>query len=222
MIWIVIIMILSAVSVAAITVMIGRVYNRNVLRRKMDESASFIVLPDSLQRHLQPAINWVIARQNRPKIQRMFPFVLDMLCLLLEAGLDFSAALARIAAEIPHHPMGRELGVLIHDLQVGRSRVDSLRRFRSRNRLPAITRFSSLLIQADTLGAPIGQLLRDEARQVRFDRFQDAERAGQSAAQKLLFPLIFCIMPVVFLVIFGPLFVQIATTGLDGLLGGGL
>lgn len=222
MIWIVLAMGLIGVSAAALAVVMARGYNRHVLRRKMNADAPLLVFPDSMQRRIQPLIIWMMVRQNRPKIQRMFPFVLDMLCLLLEAGLDFSAALARIASEIPQHPMGRELNLLLHDLQVGRSRCDSLRRFRARNKLPAITRFASLLIQADTLGAPIGQLLRDEAKQVRFDRFQEAERAGQSAAQKLLFPLIFCIMPVVFLVIFGPLFVQISTTGLGGLLGGGL
>ena len=64
------------------------------------------------------------------------------------------------------------------------------------------------------LGAPIANLLRDEASSLRFERFQNAERVGQVAAQKLLFPLVFCIMPVVFLVVFGPLAVQLAQGGL--------
>lgn len=222
MLWIAVITLLCGVAVAALGSILGRAYNRYCLRRQLAESKALIVLPAAVQHHLQPLLHFFAARRDHPKIQKMFPFVLDMMCLMLEAGLDFASALVRISEQLVGHPMGREISALLSDMQLGRSRAESLRRFRERNRLPAITRFASLLIQADALGAPIGQLLRDEARQVRFDRFQLAERAGQAAAQKLLFPLVFCIMPVVFLVIFGPLFVQIATTGLNGLLGGGL
>lgn len=222
MIWILATTILCGISVWALNEALGRAYNRYCLRRQMGETQYLIVLPPLVQKHLQPILDYIAARRDRPNIQKMFPFVLDMMCLMLEAGLDFASALARISEQLAKHPMGREIAVLLSDIQLGRSRAESLRRFRDRNPLPSITRFASLLIQADSLGAPIGGLLREEARQVRFDRFQQAERAGQAAAQKLLFPLVFCIMPVVFLVIFGPLFVQISTTGLDGLLGGGL
>jgi tight adherence protein C len=144
-----------------------------------------------------------------------------MMCLSLEAGLDFTSAIARIADQIRGHPMGRALHRLLADLRLGRSRVESLRRFRDDLNLTAATRLVSLLIQAEMLGAPVAQLLREESRCLRFERFQTAERMGVIAAQKLLFPLIFCIMPVVFLVVFGPLWVQVATQGLDGVLGGG-
>lgn len=222
MLWIVLITMLCGISCAALGSVIGRAYNRLCLRQQMEEARSIVIVPAWAEIHLRPWLRFIAARRDWPKIQKMFPFVLDMMCLMLEAGLDFASALVRISEQLGQHPMGREISILLNDMQLGRSRAESLRRFRDRNRLPAITRFASLLIQADSLGAPIGQLLRDEARQVRFDRFQLAERAGQAAAQKLLFPLIFCIMPVVFLVIFGPLFVQIAVGGLDSLLGGGL
>jgi tight adherence protein C len=222
MLWITMVMLLCGISVWALGTVLGRAYNRHCLRQKMGDAHALIVLPPLVQQRIQPLLTYFVARRDRPKIQKMFPFVLDMMCLMLEAGLDFASALARISEQLSQHPMGREIAILLNDIQLGRSRADALRRFRNRLRIPAVTRFVSLLIQADSLGAPIGQLLRDEARQVRFDRFQLAERAGQAAAQKLLFPLIFCIMPVVFLVIFGPLLVQITTTGLDGLLGGGL
>jgi tight adherence protein C len=222
MIWMIAAVMSCGVSVWAMGHVLGRAYNRFCLRRQMGGAQALNMLPASVQLRLQPVLHYIAARRDRPRIQKMFPFVLDMMCLMLEAGLDFASALARISEQLAHHPMGREIALLLNDIQLGRGRADALRRFRGRLRIPAITRFASLLIQADTLGAPIGQLLRDEARQVRFDRFQTAERIGQAAAQKLLFPLVFCIMPVVFLVIFGPLFVQISATGLDGLLGGGL
>ncbi len=222
MIWMIAIIMSCGVSACAVGSILGRSYNRYCLRRQVGGVQEWIVLPAKLQHRLRPLLAYFAARSDHPKIQKMFPFVLDMMCLMLEAGLDFASALARISGQLAHHPMGREIALLLNDIQLGRSRAESLRLFRNRLRIPAVTRFASLLIQADSLGAPIGQLLRDEARQVRFDRFQLAERAGQAAVQKLLFPLVLCIMPVVFLVIFGPLFVQMATAGLNGILGGSL
>ena len=88
---------------------------------------------------------------------------------------------------------------------MGASRQQALRSLSWRANMPEIRSFSALLIQADILGASVGPVLRAQSDLVRTRRFQEAERKGAYAAQKILFPLILCIMPAVFVVIFGPI-----------------
>lgn len=214
MIWVAMALLAAASAAASVAVLGLRRFERLQLARRMGEAP-----PQWIP---QPVMLWLRRRREHPLLVKKFPFVIDMLCLALDAGLDFTSAIARMADQMPQHPMGQALHRLLADIRLGRTRAEALRRFRVDVDLPAATRLSSLLIQADRLGAPIAALLREEAKTLRFDRFQSAERLGQAAAQKLLFPLVFCIMPVVFLVIFGPLFVQISQSGLDGLMGGGL
>lgn len=211
----------SALCAACLAILALRLSERLQLAHCMGKSVAHLIIPETLRRRLQPVIDKLRRRRDRPLIARQFPFVIDMLCLSLDAGLDFVAAIARVADQMPDHPMGRALHRLLADIRLGRPRAEALRRLRDDICLPMATRLTALLIQADMLGAPIAALLREEACTLRFDRFQNAERLGQSAAQKLLFPLVFCIMPVVFLVIFGPLFVKISQSGLDGFMGGG-
>lgn len=212
----------AALCATSLAVLSLRLSERLQLSHRMGKPMSHLILSENVRLRLQPLINKLRRRRDRPQIAKQFPFVIDMLCLSLDAGLDFVSAIARVADQIPGHPMGRALHRLLADIRLGRPRAEALRRLRDEICLPMATRLTALLIQADMLGAPIAALLREEARTLRFDRFQNAERLGQSAAQKLLFPLVFCIMPVVFLVIFGPLFVQISQSGLDGLMGGPL
>lgn len=212
----------AALCATSLSILAMRLSARLQLAHRMGKPVAHLILPEGMRHRAQPIIDALRRRRDRPLIARQFPFVIDMLCLSLDAGLDFVSAIARVADQMPHHPMGRGLHRLLADIRLGRPRAEALRRLRDEVCLPVATRLTTLLIQADMLGTPIAQLLREEARTLRFDRFQNAERLGQSAAQKLLFPLVFCIMPVVFLVIFGPLFVQISQSGLDGLMGGGL
>lgn len=212
----------TALCATSLAILVLRFSERLQLAHRMGTPLLQLALPENIRSRLQPVVDSLRRHRARPQIAKQFPFVIDMLCLALDAGLDFVSALARVADQIPNHPMGRALHRLLADVRLGRPRAEALRRLRAEINLPMVTRLTALLIQADMLGAPIAALLRAEARTLRFDRFQNAERLGQSAAQKLLFPLVFCIMPVVFLVIFGPLFVQISQSGLDGLMGGGL
>lgn len=212
----------SALCATSLAILAMRFSDRIQLARRMGKPMSHLIFPENVRRRIQPLIDKLRRHRARPLIANQFPFVIDMLCLSLDAGLDFVSAITRVADQFSEHPLGRVLHKFLADIRLGRPRAEALRRLRDEIHLPVATRLTALLIQADMLGAPIATLLREEARTLRFDRFQNAERLGQSAAQKLLFPLVFCIMPVVFLVIFGPLVVQISQSGLDGLMGGGL
>lgn len=153
------------------------------------------------------------------KILRQMPYVMDLLTLSVEAGLDFVSGIAKVVEKAKPGPLIEELSYYLHEIQVGTTRAQALRNFSYRINLAQTSSFSALLIQADQLGASIGPVLRAQSDLLRTQRFQAAEKAGAAATQKLLFPLILCIMPAVFVVIFAPILLNLiygsGTIGLD-------
>ena len=145
----------------------------------------------------------VSARQAA--IRRNLPYVMDLLTLSVEAGLDFIAGVGEVCEKAKSGPLVDELSFTLREIQVGASRQQALRNLAVRVDMPELRSFAALLIQADILGASIGPVLRAQSDLIRTQRFQAAERAGAYAATKLLFPLILFIMPAVFIVIFGPI-----------------
>lgn len=160
------------------------------------------------------------ARSRRRAIERCLPGVLDWLALSVEAGEGFAQALSRISAQMAPGPLREELGRLNAELQTGVVRRVALRSLSARAHVPALSSFCALLIQADVLGTSIGPVLRGVSQRLRSERFARAERQGIAAAQKALFPLVLCIMPATFLVVFGPLIVRLVTEGPRMFLGG--
>ena len=145
----------------------------------------------------------VKARQE--EIRRSLPYVMDLLTLSVEAGLDFVAGLHKVVEKATPGPLVEELAFFLREIQIGASRQQALRNLAYRCNMAELSSFSALLIQADILGASIGPVLRAQSDLIRTQRYQRAERMGAHASQKILFPLILCIMPAVFVVIFGPI-----------------
>jgi tight adherence protein C len=146
-----------------------------------------------------------LVRQRQLLIRRSLPYVMDLLTLSVEAGLDFIAGVHKVCEKARSGPLVDELSFTLREIQVGATRQQALRNLAQRVDMQEIRSFSALLIQADVLGASIGPVLRAQSDLLRTQRFQAAERAGAYAATKLLFPLILFIMPAVFIVIFGPI-----------------
>lgn len=157
--------------------------------------------------------------ERQAAIRRNLPYVMDLLTLSVEAGLDFIAGVHKVCEKARSGPLVDELAFLLREIQVGATRQAALRNLARRTDMPEIRSFSALLIQADILGASIGPVLRAQADLIRTQRFQAAERAGAYAATKILFPLILFIMPAVFIVIFGPVLLNFLFG--SGVLGGG-
>lgn len=157
------------------------------------------------------------ARARKAEIERALPTTMDMLTLSVEAGLDFGQAISRITTASKANALTRELERLIAELKLGVARADALARMAKRIRVPSLDALASTLIQADRFGASIGPTLRAHAQRVRDERMMRAEKAGTMAAQKALIPLIVCIMPVTFIVVFGPLVARYLTGGFDHL-----
>lgn len=148
-------------------------------------------------------------RQRARAILSALPDVVDMLGLSVAAGLDFIAAIERIVAKSRPNPLISELSVLLNEMRLGATRSDALRNLAYRCNLPELRSFVSILVQADTLGISIRQVLRTQSEIMRGERFQRAERMGAAASQKMLFPLVLFVMPATFIVIVGPLIIKV-------------
>ena len=138
-------------------------------------------------------------------MQRSLPFVLDLLTLSVEAGLDFMSAIQRIVERREVDPLGEEFIRVLREIQLGKTRREALRGLAIRVDEPDVRTVMNALVQADELGVGIGQILRIQADQVRNKRFERAEKLANEAPVKLLFPLLAFIFPSVFLVLLGPL-----------------
>ena len=136
---------------------------------------------------------------------RALPYNLDLLTLSVEAGLDFTAALGKVVEKGKGGPLRDEFILVIKQLKMGKTREESLKSLIARADLPPLTSFVSALIQADRMGTSIGKVLRIQSTQLRIERTQRAEKLANEAPVKMLFPLIACIFPTVFMVLFGPI-----------------
>jgi tight adherence protein C len=138
-------------------------------------------------------------------VTRALPYNLDLLTLSVEAGLDFTAALGKVVDKGKGGPLRDEFILVIKQLKMGKTREEALKSLIARVDLPALTSFVSALIQADRMGTSIGKVLRIQSTQLRIERTQRAEKLANEAPVKMLFPLIACIFPTVFMVLFGPI-----------------
>ena len=141
-------------------------------------------------------------------ILKSLPYFLDLLNLCLESGLDFTTAVTRIVARFSGTPIGYELSILQREIQMGRSRADSLQEMGQRIGLSAMTTVVNAIIQSEKLGSSIGHTLRIQAAESRSRRSIRAGEMALKAPVKLLFPLMIFIFPITFLIIFAPILIS--------------
>ena len=153
---------------------------------------------------------WLYGAKKRRhlSIQKSLPFVLDLLTLSVEAGMDFISALQRNCKSRRLDPLNEELLRMTKEIQVGSSRKDALRNMALRVAQPDLKSVAFALIQADELGVSIGAILRIQSEQLRAKRFDRAEKLAAEAPVKMLGPLILCIFPAVFIILLGPVLNQ--------------
>lgn len=150
----------------------------------------------------------VKSRQNSIKYQ--LPEVLDLLCVSIEAGLGFDAALLKISEKMEGSLID-ELLLLYREIQMGKVRRDALRDFGESSTVPEIKTFASAIVQADKLGIPIKNILRIQAEQLRTARRQAAQEKGMKSPIKMMLPMVAFIFPVIFIILLGPIIVQLIT-----------
>jgi tight adherence protein C len=144
-----------------------------------------------------------VAHNRTEGMRRELPDALDLLTISVEAGLAFDAALAQVARNTDG-PLADEFFRVLQEMQIGLGRAQALRDLGQRTNLPELKGFVTAMVQADAFGIPISQVLRVQAKEMRIKRSQRAEELAQKVPVKILFPLIFCIMPTLFVVILGP------------------
>lgn len=145
---------------------------------------------------------------------KTLPFMLDIITLCVEAGLNLNGALAQAVAKGPAGPLRDEFSRVLRDVRAGRPRLDALRTLADRMNEPAITNFVSALVTAERMGMNLGPILRAQAEQRRSERFARAEKLAMEAPVKMLFPLIAFIFPCTFVVIGFPIAMKFLHMGL--------
>jgi tight adherence protein C len=141
--------------------------------------------------------------KRQQKIGRALPDALDMLTVCVEAGLGFDASMAQVARNT-EGPLAAEFARVLQEMQFGKSRVEALHALVERTTVNELRSFVSALVQASELGIPIATVLREQASEMRTRRRQRGEEQAQKVTVKILFPLIFCIFPALFVVVIGP------------------
>jgi tight adherence protein C len=140
---------------------------------------------------------------RKEALKRDLPDAIDLLTISVESGLGFDAAVAQVARNT-EGPLAEEFARMLQEMQIGRGRTDALRSMADRTNLPDLRAFVSAMVQADAFGIPIGQVLRVQSSEIRVKKRQWAEEQAQKVPVKILIPLIFCILPCLFIAVLGP------------------
>lgn len=143
------------------------------------------------------------AYDRAAQLQKELPDAIDLLTISVESGLGFDAAVSQVARNT-EGPLAEEFARMLQEMQIGRGRSEALRSLADRANLPDLRSFVSAMVQADAFGIPVGQVLRVQSGEIRLKRRQWAEEQAQKVPVKILVPLIFCILPCLFIAVLGP------------------
>jgi tight adherence protein C len=146
---------------------------------------------------------------RRKKMERQLPDIIDLLVISVEAGLGFEAAMGRVVQNVPGE-LSKEFARTLQETRVGVSRNDALRAMSERTDVDDLNSFILSLIQADQFGVSISRMLRVQAEEMRVRRRQRIQEKAFAAPVKMIFPMLFCIFPSIFIVILGPAAISIS------------
>jgi tight adherence protein C len=147
--------------------------------------------------------------ERQKEIMMNMPFGVDMLALSVEAGLDFIAAMAKVNEKAKPNALSEEFEIVIKEIRIGASRAEALRSMAWRIDMIQISSFCATLIAADSVGASIGPILKALSGEIRQKKSAEVEKAGATAATKILFPMMFLIIPSVLVIVFSPIVLEI-------------
>ena len=160
---------------------------------------------------------WLRSRitTRQKAIVRLLPEVIDLLSLCIGAGLDFLMALHKVVnlKRFKKEPLIEELSVAMQEIKFGKRRSEALKAMAKRLNLSELSSFVRTVVQADRMGTPIAEVLAVRSVDVRAERLVKAERMALKAPIKILFPLIFFIMPCVGIIVGAPVFIEFMHQG---------
>jgi tight adherence protein C len=150
-----------------------------------------------------------VGDKRTQRMQHELPDAIDLLTVSVEAGLGFDSAIAQVARNTKG-PLAGEFARLLQEMQIGMARSQAMNSLGERTALEELRGFAHAIVQADALGIPVGQVLRVQSQEMRIKRRQRAEEKAQKVAVKILFPLMLCILPILFIVVMGPPLLNVA------------
>jgi tight adherence protein C len=142
------------------------------------------------------------------RMQRELPDAIDLLTISVEAGLGFDAAIQQVALHT-EGPLADEFARVLREMQIGQGRSAALRALADRTNVADVRTFVGAMVQADAFGIPISHVLRVQSQEIRVKRRQRAEQKAQQVPVKMTVPLIFCILPCLFVAVMGPAAISI-------------
>ena len=144
-----------------------------------------------------------VVRRKQDKIRRALPDALDMLSVCADAGLGFDQSLQRVS-ESWKSPLATEFARVVAEMNMGQTRAQAMRNMSNRLDVPELSSFVAVILQSDELGMSISDTLHAQANQMRIERRYWAQEQARKIPIKMLFPLIFLILPAMWVVILGP------------------
>jgi tight adherence protein C len=172
-------------------------------------AVAYAILGGALGFFLPDLLLYNAGAKRQARMQQDLPDALDMLTVCVEAGLGFDAAISKVALNT-QGPLAAEFARALQEMQIGKSRTEALRAMGARTTVPELRAFTSALVQASELGIATAAVLREQAKEMRTRRRQRAEEKAQKVPVKILFPLVACLFPSLFVIILGPGIITIA------------
>jgi tight adherence protein C len=142
------------------------------------------------------------------RMQRDLPDAIDLLTISVESGLAFDAAVQQVARNT-EGPLADEFSRVLREMQIGQGRAEALRGLAERTEVDDVKSFVTAMVQADSFGIPIANVLRIQSSEMRTKRRQRAEEKAQKVPVKITIPLIFCILPCLFIAVMGPAVIHV-------------
>jgi tight adherence protein C len=142
------------------------------------------------------------------RMQRELPDAIDLMTISVESGLAFDAAVQQVARNT-EGPLADEFSRVLREMQIGQGRAQALRGLAERTEVDDVKSFVTAMVQADSFGIPIANVLRIQSSEIRTKRRQHAEEQAQKVPVKITVPLIFCILPCLFIAVMGPAVIHI-------------
>ena len=160
-----------------------------------------------------------MADKRQIQIMRSLPFAIDLLCAAIRSGVDFTAAIRYyVTTEGEKNPLAVEFGVMLRQLELGKTRIEAIEDMAKRIQTDGFTSFAGAVAHSFEVGSPIVDTMKIQASEMRRIRFNIAERKAARAASSMIFPIAVFIMPAMFLIIGTPILLQVFSSGLGGIM----